>query len=1127
MFFRLSFWIPLSLMLSAQTWELRDTQIQRSQDGYRVLTSKGQIEGANDDRLYLRYGVFDPLVDQHLLPTGSLRGQPEQRMQIIQFVVPPQQAFREMLAQFNAAIIGYLPRNAWIIDVDPSHHDALKALSYVRYLGPYHPAYRLPPSLRLNLLQSSSSSYNLLIAPNLSAAALKQRLERQGIQVLVAQSGKYLMRVELNGNQLQTVLQWDGILFVDTYSPLEKDMDVVREMLGADAVTSLEGFNGEGIRGEVYDSGFNANHIDFDHHPLIEHGGNDPRAHGASTSGIVFGDGTGNANARGMLPKGQGIIADSSFVDNRYDHTLELLGPAYQALFQTASVGSSRTTDYTTISADLDTIAFDSDLVLCQSQSNEGNQDSRPEAWAKNVLSVGGILHQGTTTRDDDCWCGGGSIGPAADGRIKPDLAAHYDRIETISSGNAAAYTANFGGTSGATPIVCGSVGLVYQMWQQGIFGNPITPGTTAFENRMHASTARALLINSAYRYDFNSDSTDLIRAHQGWGMPDLERLYARRDKLFIIDESELLQATQSITYELTVLPDEPALEATLVFADPAGLPAALMARVNDLDLVIEAPDGTIYYGNVGLSEGNQSVPGGSRNEVDTVENVFVSNPIPGVWQVSVQARELNADGHLETEAIDADFALVVAGAYRRGFGIDTNRSYDALCPLGQVAFDVELKAFLDFDVALNLTAFPPQGFEVSFATNPVKAPATVQATLSADGSVASGHYEILIQAEAEGEIRQVVYRFDFDRSSALRPEVREPINGAQAISVFPTLSWTGHEQVLEYEVQVSSDAEFNTILTEARVERDFYRLIDGLDPLTCYYWRVRGRSTCDWGPWAMGGFMTDELPDFLSQRFTSGFDLANRSLHFTPEESLNGYQLCTSAAATFPVDPSDAIATGLVDDSYIQISLEVPFPFFGQDYDELFVGSNGFVSFLSGDGTASETIEAHFNLPRISAFFDDLNPSQGGSVTFQETVDGLAITWLNVPEYDAGNQHNFQIRLSYDGQIQITYLDMDGDDAVVGLSRGGGLPFGFDHSDLSSYQACAGKGLAGVSYVPCQLDSCVLDITGDGFIDDADLGVGRQNWRQIGPGDVNADNHVSILDMIGLVNGYGICIDE
>jgi len=49
-------------------------------------------------------------------------------------------------------------------------------------------------------------------------------------------------------------------------------------------------------------------------------------------------------------------------------------------------------------------------------------------------------------------------------------------------------------------------------------------------------------------------------------------------------------------------------------------------------------------------------------NTVDTVENVFVQNPLAGAWTVEVFGDVIVQDSHLETPALDADFSLFVTG---------------------------------------------------------------------------------------------------------------------------------------------------------------------------------------------------------------------------------------------------------------------------------------------------------------------------------------------------------------------------------------------------------------------------------------------------------------------------------
>ena len=52
---------------------------------------------------------------------------------------------------------------------------------------------------------------------------------------------------------------------------------------------------------------------------------------------------------------------------------------------------------YTSRSAEMDDILADFDLFVTNSQSNAGARPSRPQAWAKNVIGVGGFLHRGNT----------------------------------------------------------------------------------------------------------------------------------------------------------------------------------------------------------------------------------------------------------------------------------------------------------------------------------------------------------------------------------------------------------------------------------------------------------------------------------------------------------------------------------------------------------------------------------------------------------------------------------------------------------------------------------------------------------------------------------------------------------
>jgi hypothetical protein len=73
----------------------------------------------------------------------------------------------------------------------------------------------------------------------------------------------------------------------------------------------------------------------------------------------------------------------------------------------------------------------------------------------------------------------------------------------------------------------------------------------------------------------------------------------------------------------------------TLVWSDAPSSPAAQINLVNDLDLLVIAPNQKLYYGN-----GVASVIGSSRDEPDflnNVEQVLFTDTIPGHYQVIVR----------------------------------------------------------------------------------------------------------------------------------------------------------------------------------------------------------------------------------------------------------------------------------------------------------------------------------------------------------------------------------------------------------------------------------------------------------------------------------------------------------
>jgi subtilisin family serine protease len=237
---------------------------------------------------------------------------------------------------------------------------------------------------------------------------------------------------------------------------------------------------------------------------------------------------------------------------------------------------------------------------------------------------------------------------------------------------------------------------------------------------------------------------------------------------------------------------------------------------------------------------------------------------------------------------------------------------------------------------------------------------------------------------------------------------------------------------------------------------------------------------------------MTVEPVDYFTELFAPPLpvepndpncnDMDNRTLMFAPYPSGSYYRLCTSAASAFPVDPNGGTVVSLNDDDYVAVNLQgAGVNFYGESYNSFYIGSNGYISFGSGDIRHLEGLADHFDLPRISVLFDDLDPSAGGTISWKQLDDRVVVTFENVPEYSFSNASSFQVEMLFDGRIRITLLEIAAHDGLFGLSDGSGLSPYFTESDLSEYRSCVG------------------DLDGDTDNDLADFAVFAACWRKRG----------------------------
>lgn len=673
------------------------TSVQVAADGTYVITPAGKSAGERQNvrpTIRLISGDIAPGPDDSFALGGPDADTNEVGAYIVQFVTRPIEDYRRDLESLGAEVHGFVADQAHIVRMTPTVAAQVSELPHVRWIGALAAEQKMTDSDWQNHALSNAGdavTYGVLLvdtSPQLVADVM-QELAVNNIEIVTA-SGSSFLELSLTADELRTVLGFDEVIFAEPTSGVSADTNVARDVGGANYIENVRGYDGSGVNVAVVDDALFVGHREFRSNPptvLTENPvfeDDKVRSHGTLVSGVIFSEGVRSRN-RGIAPGAKPLFISyepaASYDPGAYIPQLADPAGPYQASVMVQAFGRELTTGYTALSSYVDDLLFNNDILLVQSQGNQGNQMSRPTANAKNVVSVGGVYHWNNTISDDDRWyvpffrdgqlVPPASIGPVSDGRIKPDFVHFYDRVTTTSveaAGRNNTY-ADYGGTSMSTPIIGGYFALLYEMWSDGVFDD--MPGVLGsqrygFAQKPAAATMRALAVNTAAEYEFEGEDADLTRTHQGWGQVNARNAYdmgINGQIPIVVDENVLLGEFDTASFSVDVADrDNCGLRASLVYTDPAGSPIARVHRVNDLSLRLTAPDGTVYWGNNGLREGNWSTPGGTSNNIDTTENVFIDDADDGAWTINVLVEELNEDGHPETAALDADFGLVVSG---------------------------------------------------------------------------------------------------------------------------------------------------------------------------------------------------------------------------------------------------------------------------------------------------------------------------------------------------------------------------------------------------------------------------------------------------------------------------------
>ena len=528
---------------------------------------------------------------------------------------------KKALADLGIELYHYLPENAFEVRLPAgiTAEDLQKA--GLTSFTAWTPEMKLDGPLSKGDIPSWATLNNEYIAVQFLTSEEFTTLPSFIKQVELVFDGWYSAILKLDN--LKKLAQQENVLFIQAIEePGSIENFNSRSSSRVAYMQSYGDYTGENVVVAVGDDGDIGPHDDFKGR-LTSLAGNSNGDHGDHVAGTVF-------SAGNIDPDGAGSATGASMIYYDYPQNLSNIDTDYNLYdirVTNSSYSNGCNAGYTSYAQQVDKDIIDNDALMHVFSAGNNNGSNcgygAGSQWGnitgghkqgKNVVATANITYL-------DAIASSSSRGPAADGRIKPDLAAIGTNVYSTIDGHTYGYKT---GTSMAAPGVAGFFTVLHGAFDQ-------HQGYTA-----SGGLLKAIAMNTAE--DLGNNGPDFIF---GYGRVNARRaIRTIQDTAWFIGSASL---NGSYNFTIGVPPGAKELRAMLYWTDPEGSTSASQALVNNLDFTVtDITNSTTYQpwvlnpapNNVTLN--NLAVRG--TDSLNNAEQVTITNPSVGDYQLNVSA---------------------------------------------------------------------------------------------------------------------------------------------------------------------------------------------------------------------------------------------------------------------------------------------------------------------------------------------------------------------------------------------------------------------------------------------------------------------------------------------------------